>query len=584
MRHFLKVLSVGVVLAALLIQAFAQAPAELQVFLSNLRNDQEILADLAFGGGTRPDSWTGNGDFTAQTIIADTWFDNELLADKILGVGVRPQTWIGATTTNATLVARNVRHDLEILGDALIGEGLRPSSWRGAPPIYRCDRTTQNIVYLLGTIYNITPRTDETVRDYCSAVVGELENELINATFGTEAGATSAIPSLILAIRGDLERLADEKLGLGSRPSGWRNNKDVNSPTLTDDNFADLELLADTLTGVRQRPAGWLGAISASPVISYRNLRHDLELLADVTLGVGVRPRGWQGEDLTLRCPPLVQNLVLLVERNYPFTATLSAELDTETLCTLLEQDANRTAENPPARFAEAESTEEAGETTRFNGESVYAFAYLDPSALQYMGSIPQGVQFRAWYRNFGESSMMFVSGENFAVFIDRRWTTLDEETFITLPTLDGRKPLTFCNADWCNGPRATPTPTGGGPLIDIITVATPPATLVPGTNTDSSGKRLVSWNHIRVTYVQQRPETKSAQVTLEICQEVTQITCEPVGGITNTVTGTGYPVLSSFNGLNVFELPYGYTTGLQIQGASLFSQDIWLNDPSLGG
>ena len=62
--------------------------------------------------------------------------------------------------------------------------------------------------------------------------------------------------------------------------------------------------------------------------------------------------------------------------------------------------------------------------------ESRNAFAYDDSGATVYFGVLPWGTEFRAWYRNFGESTMMFVSGDEFAIFIDRRWTTMDEDTF----------------------------------------------------------------------------------------------------------------------------------------------------------
>jgi hypothetical protein len=581
MRHLLRGFWVTLCLALLFWQATAQDNANaFSAFLGDLRNDLEVLADRVYGGGSRPTTWTGNGDPNSTSIIADLWFDNEQMADEVFGRGARPPRWIGATTSNANLVARSIRHDLELAADTFIGENLRPNAWRGASRVFRCERTVQNTLYLLRTIYNITPTTPESVVNYCAAVVGEVENELINATFGTEAGAQANIPTLILAVRGDLERLADEKLGLNTRPEGWRSNKDVNSPTLAADNFADLELLADTLVGLDQRPTGWIGALSGSAVLSYRNLRFDLELLADFGLGEGVRPRGWQGQDLVARCSSSVQNLVLLVQRSYEYTPSPVSSTDTEVICASIEAEANLLAENPPQRTTAETQAEEEGK--QFMAEARYAFAYLDPAALQFMGSIPAGVKFRAWYRNFGESTMMFVSGDNFAVFIDRRWTTLTEEAFVRLPTLDGRKPLTFCNADWCNGPRATPTPTGGGPLIEIITAATPPATLAPGANVDAQGKRLVSWNHVRVTYVLQRPEVNAAQVTLEICQEPTQINCEPVRSVLNTLTGVTLPVLSTSNGLAVFELPYGYSTNLRLEGTTLFSQDVWLNDPSL--
>jgi hypothetical protein len=205
---------------------------------------------------------------------------------------------------------------------------------------------------------------------------------------------------------------------------------------------------------------------------------------------------------------------------------------------------------------------------------------------------MPGGTLFRAWYRNFGGSSMMFVSGEDFAVFIDRRWTDLDEDVFRRLPTTEGVRPLTFCDANWCNGPSPTPTPTGSGPLLEIIQANTPPAPIIaevtPGFVEEQS---LVSWNNIRVNYLLQRPGVQCTtsqtvagcvQVSLEICIDPSQVVCEPVVSVLDAATGVAQPVVSQFNGLNVYELPYGYSTNFTIQASNFYSNDIWLNDPSL--
>ena len=88
-----------------------------QAFLIDLRADMELLADRVFGGGTRPDAWTGNTDFRSDNMLADLWFDSEVVANEIYGEGLRPRDWIGASTRNADLVSRNVRHDLELLGN-----------------------------------------------------------------------------------------------------------------------------------------------------------------------------------------------------------------------------------------------------------------------------------------------------------------------------------------------------------------------------------------------------------------------------------------------------------------------------------
>jgi len=166
-------------------------------------------------------------------------------------------------------------------------------------------------------------------------------------------------------------------------------------------------------------------------------------------------------------------------------------------------------------------------------------------------------------------------------VFIDRRWTSLAQDVFDTLPTLEGVKPLTFCDARWCNGPGPTPTPTGDSPLIAILNAATPFPT-VSAAQVGSEGKVQVSWNHVRVTYLLDNAATNTAQVTLEICQEPAQITCEPVITVFDNATGTNKPVLSQLNGLNVYEFAYGYTANLIIEGASLFSPDVWISDPTI--
>jgi len=564
------ILGIIIILAGSVLARPPQQANLFEVFLSEIRGDLETLADVVYGG-TRPDTWTGNTDYGSQTIIADIWFDNEQLADAVFGQSVRPANWFGATSSNVDLVARNIRHDLELSADEFLGLDARPGAWIGALRIYRCDRTTQNLVFLLNSIYSIQTQTPESVVNYCEAVGIEIEDNLVDVTFG-ETGLLDQLPDLVLATRGDLERLADETLGLGNRPDSWIGNRDINSPTLSADNFSDLARLADELLGDDRRPEGWIGNFSSSAPVAYRSIRHDLELLADVQLGEGSRPRGWQGEDPLTRCNPLVQNLVLVVQQNFEFEITASP--GASDYCEQVEAAANFQAENPPV-----EDIEEVDD--RFVAQAEYAFAYLDKAALQYMGSIPPGVEFRAWYRNFGESTMMFVSGDDFAVYIDQRWTTLSDDAFNLLPLLDGIEPLTFCDAAWCNGPAPTPTPTGRGPLLEIISQATPPATVSAG-QVQQEGKQLVSWNHIRINYLLQRPDLGTAQVSLEICREAAQIACEPVISVFNNGTGVGVPVISQLNGLNVFELPYGYSTNLVVEGETLFSTDIWLNDPTL--
>jgi len=583
MTRVLKAIGLLLVVSLLLIQGMAQdenvivpqgANNPFQIFMLDLRGDLEALADRVYGGGQRPPGWTANADVNTSTILADVWFDHELIGDAVFGEGVRPADWISATTSNQELLLRNIRHDLELASDTFIGLNLRPDGWIGAEAFHRCSRTVMNLLYLLRVFYNQTSTVSTATSNYCEAVGFEIEDRL---AVGIITPTTpEEIPGQVLAVRGDLERLADEKLGLNNRPAGWSFNKDVNSPTLASDNFGDMERLSEALLGPGLRADGWVAALGDDPATTARDLRYDLELLADATLGAGIRPRGWQGTDQIEACRPQVQTLVAIVVQQYQFVPDASV-LSAPNFCEALEVAANNAAENPPVRDTEAISAEEE----KYLGEANYAFAYLDAAATQFMGIMPAGIKFRAWYRNFNGSTMMFVSGDNFALFIDRHWTTMSERGFNTLPTLEGKLPLTFCDANWCNGPSPTPTPTGSGPLLEILQNTTPVPIITPGVN-QQNGKQLVSWNHIRVTYLQQNATAGMAQVALEICTDTTQTTCEPILSVFNLQTGLAVPPISQQNGLNVYELPYGYSTNLLLEGTTLFSNDVWLNDPSL--
>ena len=536
-------------------------------FVFDIRADLELLANEVIGLEQRPEGWTFNSDITSVTAVSDLWFDNELLANVIFGEGQRPLDWLGVTSESAALVARNVRHDLEISATQGFGTTTRPPEWRGAPPLLRCDRTLQNVLGLLNTFFNVQTRTPESALNYCQTVAAEAEDSLVANALTDEEN----LPDQILAVRGDLERLADERLGLNIRPPSWIGNKDRESATLVGDNFLDLETLANELLGSGVRPAGWIGVVTNSPAVSYRNLRHDLELLADETMGEGQRPRGWQGVNPLERCEPAVQSLVILVER-YGFVAE---DIPQDNFCENVEQAANFLAEHPPIDEITVEDPND-----RRLAEAESSFTYLDLAATQYMGVMPPGTRFRAWYRNFGESTMMFVSGEDFAVYIDQRWTTLPIDVFDNLPTLEGVAPLTFCDAGWCNGPAPTPTPTGSGPLVLLLAETTPQA---PPSQEELSEKTQVSWNNIRVTYLSDNPGTRTAQVALEICMEPTQITCEPVIRVFDNTAGALKPSLGqSPNGLPIYEFPYGYTSNLLIEGATLTSPDVWISDPTI--
>ena len=569
MKRYIRLLILTVMVLMLTSFVQAQQINNVTSFVLDLRTDLETAADAALGSGTRPTNWTFDINNTSSpTYIANLWFDNELLATEVFGLE-RPTDWIGApVTTDITLVSRNIRHDLELTADEVFGPNNRPENWKGSLSLFRCTRTLMNIVQVLDTVFNGNFATANDAVSYCQTVADEAQSLTLNAVFSTPE-VEAALPELLLAARGDIERLADEEMGLNVRPSGWIGNKDVASPSLLADNFLDLESLANEKLGIGQRPVGWLGTPPAVQIYGYQYLRFNLELLAN-TLGQTPRPRGWQGVNPVETCSPQLQNLVALAQNAYNFSVD-NAAVSQGAFCTQLSIVVNNTIENPPAPDTEGEGDD------RYVYQGQYAFTYLDVQATQYMGVMPGGTKFKAWYRNFGESQMMFVSGDQFAVFIDRRWTSMPEDVFVKLQTLEGVKPLTFCDAGWCNGPGPTPTPTGGGALEALLNEGTPPAP--PSLNEVQSEKTQVSWQNIRVTYLSDNPTAKTAQVTLEICADTTQTDCQPVIQIYDNTTGTAKPVISQQNGLNVYEFTYGYTKDLLIEGETLFSPDVWISD-----
>ena len=313
----LLIVMIGVTMAS---SSYQQGSPEnlFQAFLRDLRNDIEILADRAFPGAQRPDGWSGETDFTADGMLASLFIDNELLADQIFA-GERPVGWIGVSSTVADIVARNIRHDLELSADAWLGENLRPDEWIGGPLLFQCSELLMNTAYILDIEYNIRPRTPETVNDYCQSVTEEVADTLIPAALG--APQLQNVPDLLLAVRGDLERLADEVLGLNVRPGGWVDNTNVDDLAYIADLIADMELLAN-ITLDNRRPAAWVQPRSNDDVSTFRNLRFNLELLADRTLGTEVRPNGWQNEAQLFRCAPVIQSLVVLISTTYPYELT----------------------------------------------------------------------------------------------------------------------------------------------------------------------------------------------------------------------------------------------------------------------
>lgn len=576
----------AMVTAILVTNAAPRQQANLyELFILQARNDLELLADEAVGEGVRPDSWTFNFDLLSDVFVADLWYDNEMLAEQIFGAGVRPDGWFGATTLDPYLLSRNIRHDLEMSAKQVFGND-RPTGWNGAEPIYQCDRTSQNLVRYVEMIYDARPITANDNPNYCDTLYFDIETDLIRVSLAPIEGLDfGSLQEKIISTRGDLERTANEILGVGVRPDAWIGYNEESLSFFQDLN-TDIEALANMIYQGAERPNVWGRNIPDSAAISFFNLRYNLETMTSEALGDGMRPYNWEGlSDTLYRCEPMTQALTQIMIDLFGYRPDREiGERTTAQFCQDNRLAVNNYADNPP--------TTELGELIDdprdrvFSGESEYAWAFLDVAAVDYMGIMPQGTRFRAWYRNYQNSNMMYVTGidQDFGVFIAHDFTTLDSDVFRRLPTLDGVRPVAYCNAYWCNGPGPTPTPRGGSAVERLVQgsgTAVPETTVIEEIR-EETGKLQVSWNHIRVTYLLDRQENRSVQVVLELCYETQQTRCEPVTGVLDQSMGVYKPVVGLYNGLNIFEMPYGYSTNVVIESANILSPDVWISDPTL--
>jgi hypothetical protein len=134
--------------------------------LINGRTDLELLANQQLGT-TRPELWSGSLDVSNPQLAVLLRLDLELLLSALVGQENMPADWFGAVRSTSFAIARDIRHDLELLADVVLVPNVRPPGWAGDNPLYRCSRSTQNLVQLLerGGLFTVTIAPD--APDYC---------------------------------------------------------------------------------------------------------------------------------------------------------------------------------------------------------------------------------------------------------------------------------------------------------------------------------------------------------------------------------------------------------------------------------
>ncbi len=375
---------------------------------------------------------------------------------------------------------------------------------------------------------------------------------------------TSPIPvdalRVLVSARTDLELLAQEQLG-GERPLGWSGSLDINNGSLVVLIRLDLELLAGRLFDTQSRPSGWFGALSGSPYLTASDIRHDLELLADFSLGSGMRPTGWSGGEPIARCDRATQDLAYLAQTVGGWTYQGdSAALDycQQTASQLTEFDADTLR----ARLG-TNTGAGGGATTLAGGDSLLrtlgsvAYGFLDRSAIQRIGIIPEEETFTALARSYTPfSRMTLVQGDGFQVYVDWKTTTLSEAGFWALPNVREAGATPFCEASWC---RFTLIGAGGG-------------------RRNQGGSRAVSGGtNMRIYYDGDLPE--GALVRMEVCRHNTRAQDPECSPATSVTLENGAVVLpsGSSGSLLQFIMPYGYNRA-RVESACCYTTEIYIS------
>ncbi|PJF39574.1 MAG: hypothetical protein D6737_06590 [Chloroflexi bacterium] len=388
----------------------------------------------------------------------------------------------------------------------------------------------------------------------------------------------------LIDARLDLENLATNQLG-SSRPTGWTNNGDGNSPSLLVDVRLDLELLANTVFGINKRPAEWFGASRTTREANTRDIRHDLEFLADSALQPNVRPPGWIGGDAILRCDRATQNLIRLLEQGGVFT--LSVDPNLSNFCAVAAEQANLFVEvtllsNPVGVGGGTSSTptQNQGGGSVVSGQSFggirpstnVTVGFLDRHAHTRIGVIPEDVTMTAVARSYTQfSNMAVMQGDGFEIFVDYTYTTLSDAQFEALPDVNNFNISPICEADWCTAPA---------PHRGFI-----PASSGFGGGQGGGGfggQSLVPLDNIVIFYDGGDNEGTTL-VRMQLCPQNTQggsnaNNCQPV---TQVIGENGFPIppVGSAGGIPQFRLPYGFSRS-SARSASFFTADLWIAFP----
>ncbi|GAB4576441.1 MAG: hypothetical protein Kow0077_32800 [Anaerolineae bacterium] len=583
-----RVLILVVLLAAILSagvgQSFAR-PAEQSVtdaLLLAARMDLESLANERLGEGARPPVWTNSFDVSRASFAVDLRVDLETLVGLLGGPDWRPVGWFGANPGSLWVQARDIRHDLELLADSQFGPDVRPALWIGGDPVMRCERDVQAVAYWYDrtNVAYVMPEPQAGV-PYCELVKQQ------NALFA-DIVLAPAPPAGDL--RADLNALSRVVFRENVFPIGWTDGKDNTSIR------QDMELLkaAASQVGSPVDESQWFGAgpYTADWEFSRAN-RHDLELLADAKIGIGQRPEGWTAFDPLVRCPVDVQEFALLMQQETGNTPTIDPTRPD--YCEQVIIEYSRFVEEQVGATimagdqAVAPSQPDGGTTVLPNNASVPArvgniaavaynpIAYLDRGARIRVGVIPRGTPFTALARNSApDSTMAYVTGEGFTVWISYKYTSLSEGEYLSLPfaeTVEYQLPQLLCFALFCTDLVRYGDPLGGEIGYDGLITGGGQAG-VPGRNLQQ-----LSYDHVRLLFNRHDTANYEAELRIEICPNLQNFNeCEPVLRLIEN--GQVVPPIRVENGYPVWRLHYQLHDPARLESKHYFVNGLWVSLP----
>lgn len=583
---FLVVLTVLMVGAVGVGLARPLAQDEVSTLLLVARMDLETLANERLGDGYRPALWTNAVDTNSPSFAVDLRLDLETLAGTLASPDTRPDGWFGAVRGMEWTQARDIRHDLELLADQQFGADARPALWIGGDPLMRCERSVQTVAYwFLRTNVAYTLPNVQSGAEYCSLVAQQ------NALFA-DILIESAEPAGDL--RADLNALSRIVFRENVFPIGWTDGKDNISVR------QDMELLRAAASQVGQPidDATWFGEATYGSDWEYsRANRHDLELLADAKVGLGQRPDGWSAFEPLVRCAIDVQEFALLMQTETGLTATTPAtdpdycSLVVTEYSRYVEDQVSTTVQTPPTPVpvvnengavvvgdAAADNAAVIANVGNIAAQTLNPMAYLDRGARIPVGTITRGTAFTALARNSApDSTMMYVSGLGFNVWISAEYTSLSPNEYVSLPyaeNVEYQLPQLLCFATWCTDLVRFGEPMGGVIGYDGLVTSGYGSVGSPGSNLQQ-----LDYAHVRLLFNQHDTPNNEAELRIEICSSTENYNdCEPVLRLYEN--GALVQPIRVENGYPVWRLHYDLHDPSRLESRRYFVNGLWVSRP----